>query len=171
MARSVHLTAHLPVDELGRRYQAAATVAEARRYHALWLIAQGQTAKTAAALVGFSDKWVRILVQRYNAMGPAGLRDTRADNPGAAPLLTPDQQQALIQALQTPPPEGGLWTGRKVAAWIKRQVGIETHPQRGWEYLRRLGFSVQRPRPRHAAAASPADQAAWQKNSSSALPR
>ena len=154
---------------MGQRYKTAATVAEARRYHALWLIAQGHTAKDAAALIGLSSKWVRTLVQRYNQDGPPGLRDTRADNPGAAPLLSPELQQTLFAALQAPPLEGGRWTGRKVAAWIKRQTGITTYPQRGWEYMRRLGFSVQTPRPRHAQAASPEQQTAWKKSSTSAL--
>ena len=129
------------------------------------VVAQGHPAKAAAALTGLSAKWVRTLVQRYNAAGPAGLRDTRADNPGAAPLLSAELQQTLFQALQAPPLEGELWTGRKVAAWIKRQTGITTHPQRGWEYLRRLGSRVQRPRPRHAQAAPPAQHTAWKKSS------
>ncbi len=171
MARKIQLAPHLTVDELGHRYKTAATVADGRRYHAVWLIAQGHTAKAAAALVGLSAKWVRTLVQRYNAAGPAGLRDTRADNPGAAPLLSAELQQTLFQALQAPPCEGGVWTGRKVAAWIKRQTGITTHPQRGWAYLRRLGFSVQTPRPHHAQAASPEQQTAWKKSSTSAWRR
>jgi transposase len=170
MARRIHLAPHLSLDELGQRSKTAETPAEARRYHALWLIAQGHTAKDAAALIGLSSRWVGILVQRYNQHGPAGLRDTRADNPGAAPLLSPELQQTLFQALQTLPEEGGIWTGRKVAAWIKRQTGISTHPQRGWEYMRRLGFTTQTPRPRHAQAASPEEQTTWKKSSPSALP-
>ncbi len=168
MARVIHLVSHLTVDELGQRYKTAQSSAEARRYHVLWLIAQGHTAKAAAELIGLSDKWVRTLVQRYNETGPAGLRDGRADNPGHAPLLSPDQQHALFQVLQAPPFEGGIWTGRKVAAWIKRETGITTHPQRGWEYMRRLGFSPQVPRPRHSEAATAEEQATWKKTFSSA---
>ncbi len=164
MTRRTQLAPHLSLDEVGQRYMTAETVAEARRYHALWLIAQGHTAKDAAALIGLSSKWVGILVQRYNQHGPAGLRDTRADNPGAAPLLSPELQQTLFQALQAPPAEGGIWTGRKVAAWIKRTTGITTHPQRGWEYMRRLGFTTQAPRPRHAQAASAEQQTTWKKS-------
>ncbi len=163
MARVIHLAPHLTAEELGQFYKAATSSAAARRYHALWLIAQGHTAKATAALVGLSDKWVRTLVQRYNQAGPSGLGHGRAHNPGRAPLLTPDKQQALFQALQAPPHEGGIWTGRKVAAWIKRQTGITTHPQRGWEYMRRLGFSTQAPRPRHAEAATAEEQATWKK--------
>ncbi len=155
MARVIHLALHLTMDELGQRYKAAQSSAEARRYHALWLIAQGHTAKAAAGLIGLSDKWVRTLVKRYNETGPAGLRDGRATNPGPAPLLRPDQQHALFQALQAPPDEGGIWTGQKVAAWMQRETGITTDPQRGWAYMRRLGFSAQAPRPRQIEAATP----------------
>ena len=168
MARRIQLVPHLTVDELAQHYKAAATAADARRFQALWLIAQGHTATHAASIVGLSDKWVRTLVLRYNQHGLAGLRDTRADNPGAAPLLSPELQHALFHALQAPPAEGGIWTGRKVAVWIKRHTGITTQPQRGWEYMRRLGFSTQTPRPRHAQAASPEEQTAWKKSSPSA---
>ncbi len=155
------------MEELRQRYKTAATPADARRYHALWLISQGYTATAAAALVGLSDKWVRAVVHRYNQAGPAGVVDRRATNPGKAPLLNPMQQQALVAALQEPPVEGGVWTGRKVAAWIERRTGMTTHPQRGWEYMQRLGFTVQSPRPRHAPAASVDEQRRWKKTSSS----
>jgi transposase len=170
MARRTQLSPHLSVEELGQRYKQAPTPAAARRYQAVWLIAQDHTAKAAAALVGLSDKWVRALVQRYNALGEAGLTDRRSQHPGQTPLLTPDQHQALAQALQAPPAEGGIWTGRKVAAWMTRTTGRPTHHQRGWDYLRRLGYSRQQPRPRHAQAASAEEQVEWQKNSSSGSP-
>lgn len=167
MARKIYLAPHLTTEELQQRYKVAPRAADARRYHALWLISQGQTAQAAAQIVGLSEKWVRTLVQRYNAAGPVGLCDHRTDNPGQAPLLNPAQRTALAQALATAPPEGGLWTGRKVAAWIERETGISTYPQRGWVYLRRLGLTPQTPRPRHAQAATEAEQTAWKKNSSS----
>ena len=167
----MHLTPHLTVDELRQRYTAATSSAEARRYHARWLIAHGHTAQATAELVGLSDTWVRTLVQRYIQAGPTGLRAGRAHNRGHAPLLPPDQQQALFQALQAPPLDGGSWTGRTVAAWITRQTGIPTQPQRGGEDLRRLGCSTHAPRPRHVEAATAAEQATWKKRFSSAATR
>ncbi len=82
MARTVALEHHLPPDELRQGYKTARTSADARRYHALWLISQGSTLKFAVALVGLSDQSVRLLVQRYNEHGPVGLTDRRATNPG-----------------------------------------------------------------------------------------
>jgi transposase len=68
-------------------------------------------------------------------------------------LLSARQQAELDQALQSPPADGGLWSGPKVAQWIAKKTGrAHVHPQRGWDYLQRLNYSGQRPRPRHANA-------------------
>ncbi len=165
MPRTITLQPHLTVDELQAAYKTAPDPATARRWHALWLIATGRSAQDAAAIVGLSADWLRDLVRRYNQLGPAGLVDRRATNPGNVPRLSPLQQQTLTSLLAGPAPDGGLWTGPKVAAWIAEQTAQPARPQLGWDYLRRLGFTVQAPRPRHAEAASPADQEAWEKNS------
>ena len=41
------------------------------------------------------------------------------------------------------------------------ELGRRVAEQRGWEALRAIGWSIQRPRPRHARAASPEEQAAF----------
>ena len=79
--------------------------------------------------------------------------------------MSPAEQAALRQAMKGEPPEGGLWSGPKVAAWIGRKLGRDDiAPRRGWVYLRRLGYTPQRPRPAHADRASAEDQAAFKKN-------
>src|SRR5207245_4140341 len=97
--------------------------------------------------------------------GPDGLDDRRHGNAGAKPLLGPEDEAALRAALAEPPADGGLWTGPKVARWMVARLGREVWPQRGWDYLRKLGHSPQVPRPRHAKAASPEEQAAYKKSS------
>ena len=68
-------------------------------------------------------------------------------------LLSEAQQEELDQALQASPPDGGLWSGPKVAQWIAQKTGRgQVHLQRGWDDLQRLHYSGQRPRPRHANA-------------------
>jgi transposase len=131
----------------------------------VWLVAGGRACPEVAAAVGYSVDWVRAVLGRYNADGPEGLGDRRHANPGAAPLLTPAQRDELRAALAGPAPDGGLWTCRKVADWIGERAGRPVHEARGWEYLRRLGFSPQRPRPR-ATAADPAAQEAFKKGGS-----
>ncbi len=88
--------------------------------------------------------------------------DRRHGNPGAQAILSVELQQQLLEELQSPPADQGLWTGRKVAAWIKDKTGRQVHPQRGWEYLRRLGGTLRVPRPRHAKA-DPDEQEAFKK--------
>jgi transposase len=95
----------------------------------------------------------------YREEGPAGIGDRRHGNPGAAPLLAATQQEQLRAALGGLAPDGGLWTGRKVAAWIGAAIGRSVDPARGWEWLRRLGFTPQRPRPRETRGDATAQEA------------
>lgn len=168
MARArVTLAAHLTAEELRGRYRGCRDAKEGRRWHALWLVAQGRSAAEAAALVGLDPSRVRQIVRRYNADGPASVVDGHRTNPGGPQArLTAAQQEALRAALAGDPPDGGLWSGPQVAAWIDATLEPDTPtwPQLGGVYLRRLGQTPQVPRPRHARAASPEDQAAWQKN-------
>jgi transposase len=120
-----------------------------------------------AEVTGYCRNWIHILVRRYNQQGPQALVDHRHANPGPAPLLSAEQQAHLVQDLNAPPADGGLWTGRKVARWIQTQTGRQVHPQRGWEYLKRLCFSKRVLRPRHAKA-DLAAQAEFKKTSPSA---
>src|ERR671938_1778906 len=159
MARIVD---HLPIEELEARYRAARDVTEARHYQAIWLLAQGRTFLEVGEVMAFAPRWVGELAAGYNAHGPAALGDQRRRNGRAASLLTKDVLAALTERLQTPPEDGGLWSGPKVAAWMARHLGLEhVHSQRGWEALKRIEWSLQAPRPRHARAARPEQQAAF----------
>jgi transposase len=156
---------HLGAEEVTVRYRAARDPVERGRWQMIRLLVAGRSLAEVAEVTGYSTRWVREVVRRYNEQGPEGLADGRHANPGAAPLLDADGRAALEAALAQPPPEGGRWTCAKVAAWIARRTGRETVPaQRGWVYLRRAGYSPQVPRPRHARAAdAAAARAAFQK--------
>ena len=159
MARIV---GHLPVEELEARYRAARDVMEARHTQAIWLPAQGRTVPEVSEVLAFVPRWVTRLAARHNASGPGALGDRRRRNGRMASLLTEDVLAALAERVRTPPDDGGAWTGPKVAAWMARHLGLaEVHPQRGWEALKRIGWSPQAPRPRHARAAGPEEQAAF----------
>jgi len=157
MARIVE---HLSVEELEARYRAAREVTEARHYQAIWLLAQGRTFLEVGEVLAFAPRWVEELAARYNALGPEALGDQRRRNGRAASLLRADVLAALAERLCALPDDGGLWSGAKVAAWMARYLGLEhVHPQRGWEALKRIEWSLQAPRPRHARAATPEQQA------------
>ena len=161
MPRTLLVAPHLSLEEL-RQLERSVPSADRLRVLAVRLMAEGRPATIVGPLVGFSDEWVRPLVHRYNADGPKALGDGRQRNTGAAPLLDAGQQEALRTALGGAAPDGGIWTCRWVAIWMTQQLGREVSPQRAWVWMRRLGFTPQRPRPRetHAEAAV---QEAWKK--------
>ena len=165
MARALTIPPHLAVAELEARYRRARDPVARSHWQIMWLLADGVPTAEAARVTGYSVNWVREVARRYREDGPTGLGDRRHTNPGAAPLLTPAQQAELRVALAGPAPDGGLWTCRQVAAWIGTAIGRPVAEARGWEYLRRLGFTPQRPRPR-ATRADPEAQAAFKKGGS-----
>ena len=169
MARIVD---HLPVEELEARYRASHDATEARHLQAIWLLAQGRTVLEVAEVLALVPRWVTQLAARDNASGPEALGDQRRHNGRPASLLTPELLAALAERLKRPPEDGGLWSGPKVAAWMARHLGLaQVHPQRGWEALQRLGWSLQAPRPRHARAAPPEQRAAFRGGSRRRSPR
>ena len=160
---ALEVAGHLSATELGRRYRAARGRVERGHLQVVWLLVQGRSRGEVARIMGLSGLWVAEIVRRYNEEGPDGLGDRRRGNAGAKPLLGAEDEAALRTALAEPPADGGLWTGPKVAGWMAARLGRKVWPQRGWDYLRKLGYSSQVPRPRHAKAASPEEQAEYKK--------
>jgi transposase len=159
MAR-ICIAPHLDTEELRRRYRDCRDGTLKVRYQLVWLLAEGRPAKEVAETVGFSAEWVRDLARRYNQLGPDGLRDGRK-RPGAGRerLLTPEDEQELDAWIAAGGPEDGPLNSVTVAVWMSRKLGRPVHYQVAWRYLRRLGYSPQRPRPRHAAADQEAQEA------------
>jgi transposase len=90
--------------------------------------------------------------------------DQRHQNPGQPPLAPPDVREKLAAALDGSAPDGGLWTSKKVAAWLAKELGVEhIHTARRWELMHQLGYRSYVLRPRHRKA-DPAEQDAWKKN-------
>jgi transposase len=115
---------------------------------------------------------VERLRARYNAHGPQALGDLRRRNGTSPSILRPNLLEKLKVRLLEPPPDGGLWTSPKVAAWMAGELGLaEVLPQRGWEALKAIGWSVQKPRPRHPASATPEEREAFKKSWPGLLPR
>src|SRR5215208_275666 len=160
-----HIVEHLSLRQLEARYRASHDATEARHLQAIRLLAQGRTVLEVAGVLAFVPRWVEQLAARYNASGPGALGDRRRRNGRAASLLTPEVLSALAERLKRPPEDGGLWSGPKVAAWMARHLGLAAvHPQRGWEALKRLEWSLQAPRPRHRRTATPEQREALKKS-------
>lgn len=156
--KRLKLSNHLALDELERRYRQASDPVARSHWQILWLLGQGRQTAEIASVTGYSLGWIRTIVGRYNADGPSGVGDRRHDNPGQAPLLSDALRAELEKALEQPHPDGGLWTGPKVAQWMSEKLGRRVHPPRGWELLQQLNYRSYVPRPRHAKADADAQE-------------
>ena len=160
---------HFPIEVVKQRYLGCQCPRERTHWHIIWLLGDTthpRTPREVAEIVGCTPDWVRKLLKRYNAEGEAALPDKRKNN-GGRRFLVETQQAALEAALSAPPSDGGLWTGPKVAAWISETLERPVSAVSGWKYLKRLGYTLQTPRPRHEEAATPDAQQTFKKNSKS----
>jgi transposase len=158
------IASHLSAAELETRYKTAADAVTKSHFHALWLLCMDYRTGEVAAILSFSPRWVQRLVKRYNELGPDSLSDRRQSNGAAPAILTPEALSCLKERLKTPPGDGGLWTGPKVARWLANFHGLKSvHAQRGWDALVAIEYSIQTPRPRHPKAANEEDRAALKK--------
>jgi transposase len=160
-----HVTDHLSVSALEQQYRSCTDVTAARHLQAIWLLAKGHPIAEVAATVSYARRWVERLLARYNAQGSQALGDLRRCNGKSPSVLKPDLLVKLKARLREPPPDGGLWTSPKVAAWMASELGLtRVAPQRGWEALKAIGWTVQKPRPRHPASATPEQREAFKKS-------
>src|SRR5215210_5944500 len=147
---------HLSVEDLEAGFRSARDPTAARHFQVIWLLARGHTIADVSAVTSFVPRWIEQLLARYNAKGPDTLGDLRRRNGGVPRVLRPALLERLRTRLTQPPPDGGLWSSRKVAAWMAGERGrAAVLPQRGREALKAINWSVQKPRPRHPAAATP----------------
>lgn len=163
MARRIELKLHLTTEELRARYRSCQKSQEKVRWHALYLISQGAVAADAARRVGRASSWITRLARRYNREGACAVTRKQLSEPSHRAKVDHKLGQELDQALRTPAPDGGLWTAPKVAAWITDKRGQTVHPVTAWRAMRRLGFSLQVPRPANKRRASPEEQAGFKK--------
>src|SRR5687768_16761183 len=154
---------HRTAPQARAKYRACRHPVEKTRWHLVWLLLRADEPRTpaqAAAVVGVSVITARAVLKRWNAGGPAGLADRRAGNQGK-PALTTTRRAELFAALKGRPPDGGLWTGPKVAAYVRDRWAVRVWPQTGWRWLVGLGFTLQVPRPSHPRSASPEARRRW----------
>lgn len=161
--RRVQITPHLSYEEITQRYQRCTDAQEKTRWLVIRLLSEPQRSRrveAVAELSGFSPAWVRQIARRYNTSGAAGLIDQHQFKPGGKkPALNAQQQQQVRERLQQPPDDGGLWSAPKVGELIESWFGIQLDPSTAWDYLKRLGFSLQLPRLCHQQVATNEQQA------------
>lgn len=141
----------------------ATDVREWRRLRAWELHQQGWSGRAIAAALGVTPGAVSQWLKRAREQGLAALR--RRPPPGAAPKLTAEQR-AQVPGLLARGAEafgfvGDVWTTKRVATVIRRELGVRYHPAHISRLVRRLGLSLQRP-VRRASQRDEAAIAAWE---------
>jgi len=164
MGSRIELKPHMTTAELRKRYRSCAKPQEKARWHALYLIATGVVAAEAARRVGRASSWITTLARRYNRDGTTAVARQRSGKPSHRATVDAELGKELDKALRSEAPDGGLWTGPKVAAWITERSGRAVHVTTGWRTLKRFGFSLQLPRPANRRRASAGEQAAFKKS-------
>jgi transposase len=162
--RQIKLKHHKSVDELEALYKTEKDAIKRIHLQAILLLSQGHQGKDVAKWTGYTAHWVYEIARRYNKYGIGGLSDRRHENTGAQRFLSEEQKANLrFEILYSSPPDGGLWTGPKVAKWIERTTGQKVYAVRGWEYFKHFGLSQKLPRPKHVKS-SPKEQEDFKKN-------
>jgi hypothetical protein len=110
MARQrLPIAPHLSPEEIARRYRTCRGGFEKIHWQVLWLLTRAADPLAPAAVaarVGLTPAWVRTVLKRWNAAGPAGLADRRASRNGGRAKLFDEQQAALFRGVAGPP---GRW--------------------------------------------------------------
>ena len=107
MAKRVTVNTELTTEELHERYRSTSDAVERTHWHILWLIKEGHTPDEVAFMLGYTARWIRTIIGRWNQAGEQAIHDHRRTLPGVPPLLSLEQQKELEQALEQPPADGG----------------------------------------------------------------
>ena len=118
---------------------------------ALRLRRKGKEVKEICETTGLADKTVRMTFDAYDAGGINAIKPKkRGRKVGEKRTLSVEQEQEIIAMLVDHDPaqfklKGCMWTRDSVQELIKQKYGITMPNRTVGEYLRRWGFTVQRP--------------------------
>jgi transposase len=124
---------------------------EELRRRAVAAVKNGVTRTEVARLLGLPRQTVGLWVQAYETGGEAALASKRRGRKeGSGTMLLPWQAAQIAQALRDRRPEQlklpfFLWTREAVALLIERRFGIQVSRSTAGRYLRRWGFTPQKP--------------------------
>ncbi len=144
---------------LFRLYRAEPEAELRTRWHVLWLVRQGHSARQAARLVGVHLRTLRRWLAWYRQGGIAGLRGHRIGNwRGRTAYLTPEQEAELVAEAA----KGTIPTVAVAMAWVKGHFGVSYTYWGMRSVFQRLKLKKKVPRPL-AKKASLEAQEAWKK--------
>ena len=113
---------------------------------------RGASLDDIAEITNLKRGTVHSIMRRFQERGISG-KDAIKQT-GRPSFLTPNQRKELVRHLQRGPPRNrtGLWSTKEVQEFIKQRYGVEYSNVHIWELLKALGFTLQKPRPRHHKA-------------------
>ena len=125
---------HLSANQARAKYRSCRHPVEKTRWHTIWLLLRAD----APAPRPRSRNWSACRsspsemssTHWWNGHGSGGLADRRRGN-GSKPRLTDGQRAGLPAAMKERPPDDGLWSGPKVAAYVRDRWGVMVWPQTG----------------------------------------
>src|SRR5918998_33523 len=129
-----------------------------------------------AAILGVREETISRWCSRYHRGGREALPGDRSGRPvGSGRLLDGRQEQGLRQAIETKTPQelgipSALWTRQAVRELIHQRVGLRLPIRTVGEYLRRWGYTPQRP-VRKAYKQDPKAVAEWLEKTYPAIER
>ena len=148
MGARLKIEPHLTQDEIRGYFLTSEDGVEQMRWQVILLLSEGVKSEEVARIVGYCVPWVREI---------AGATIRKVRPPCAtAGMRIPAQRgcwrRRCSRSLRPP------WSSRRGRRDVERpagsgldgrRLGQKVHAQRGWDYMRRVGFTPQRPRPKH----------------------
>jgi putative transposase len=148
--RPPHLFAPLDAETLAdarRRYDQTTDADTRLRYHSVLLAHQGYSVPQIARLILRSDDMVRRVLQRFRAVGLAGV--PRRYGPGRQRTVTPAWEAELLRVIDLDPHTVGVpsanWTTGLLAAYLAQVTGIAVDPETVRLYLHAHDWVCKRP--------------------------
>jgi transposase len=138
------------MDKEDARKQSLAELHE-RRKQVIWLHKRGCKVMQIVEMTGLSWPTVRTAIDLYEVGGAAALKpNPRGKQQGEGRSLTPQQEDKIRQLICDKRPEQlkmdfALWTRSAVMLLIERECGIKLSVRAVGNYLKRWGFTPQKP--------------------------
>jgi len=139
---------------------------EQLRWQAVRLSRRGETNTAIAEILGVNRRTVGLWLQRYAAAGTRALQAKRRGRKvGEQRTLTPDQEAAVQRLVVDKTPDQlkltfALWSRQAVRELLRVRLAIRMPIRTVGEYLRRWGFTPQKPI-RRAYEQNPAAVQRW----------
>jgi transposase len=133
---------HLTENEIDEKLAEADDDDIVRRLNFLKNLAQGDTIKEAANRVGRSESTGDRWAEDWNDGGLEGLAPSYGG--GRPPKLDDDEQEQLLERLREDQP----WKSQEIQHLLVVEFDVEYHPDYLGTFLRELGLSYAKPRPK-----------------------